>query len=549
MNVVDLAIKSVIVALVGIAVFSTLRKASAATRHFALALTLFSLCALPFVAPLLPTWQVPFLKVRTPAPQAKPTTTEAHVQPVPTSTPLAVPAQIDRESAVLIVWASIATLLGLRVVTRLSRLRNLERSLPMSSQPELQAIVAEYCRRHRRHFLLLEGEANEPPMTWGHTRPVLLLPSAAKEWSEDRLRSVLLHELAHVERGDWIVSLASEIVCALFWFNPLAWVIRKRLELESESAADDRVLSMGVPKTQYATHLVELLRDLNRFPKAADAAVAMARPGRLDSRVKAILEDRRSRRTVHGGATIGLVALVSGVVVIVGAAGPTIVHETDKVSHAVFNATNTNVTEEQGSSSNPAEASDLMEAARSSSDSMNSVNWADPSVHPAVTPPTSSLSRPAPLAKPTPARGSSSVISSRDGHHSASVTSGIGTELAVNALVSAESVHKIPTLGRLQPDSNDPDLAAEAKDINRELKEANADIKKAVIEANAEMAKEGIHMDISGLISGAIQSANVGLQQAKLSRATAKTIAAKTLEEVSKGLKSLPPSETKNKKH
>jgi beta-lactamase regulating signal transducer with metallopeptidase domain len=54
----------------------------------------------------------------------------------------------------------------------------------------------------RREATLLEGEFNAMPMTWGVVWPVLLLPACAHEWSTERMRMVLLHELAHVRRYD-----------------------------------------------------------------------------------------------------------------------------------------------------------------------------------------------------------------------------------------------------------------------------------------------------------------------------------------------------------
>src|SRR5881394_1420997 len=79
------------------------------------------------------------------------------------------------------------------------------------------------------------------PMTWGALRPVVLLPEAARAWAADRRREVLLHELAHVRRGDWAARLLAAVVCALHWFNPLAWMAARRMRDEQELACDDAV--------------------------------------------------------------------------------------------------------------------------------------------------------------------------------------------------------------------------------------------------------------------------------------------------------------------
>jgi len=57
-----------------------------------------------------------------------------------------------------------------------------------------------------RPIVLLRGRQNAMPMTWGFFRPKLLLPSEAESWSPQRRRIVLMHELAHIKRADFVVD-------------------------------------------------------------------------------------------------------------------------------------------------------------------------------------------------------------------------------------------------------------------------------------------------------------------------------------------------------
>jgi len=151
------------------------------------------------------------------------------------------------------------------------------------------------------------------PITWGTLRPVILIPTSARSWPAARLRSVLLHELAHVTRRDALAQALASVVCTLFWFNPLAWHAFRRLRAESEHACDDCVLRSGVGATAYARHLLAVARAARR-PHAFPAAAAMTeqRDGDLEHRVRAILDVRSARAPCgrNAGLALGLASLM-----------------------------------------------------------------------------------------------------------------------------------------------------------------------------------------------------------------------------------------------
>ncbi len=156
------------------------------------------------------------------------------------------------------------------------------------------------------------GQANiSVPMTFGWGRPVVLFPTSAEEWTDEERRSALAHELAHIRRGDWLLQMVSHVVVALTWFHPLTWVVRSRLLLQAEHAADDAVLAMGVRPSVYAEHLLARCSELAVL---RPAAVAMSpRPGQLEQRVRAILAPSRSRRAsrLATGLAVGAMALLA----------------------------------------------------------------------------------------------------------------------------------------------------------------------------------------------------------------------------------------------
>jgi len=130
-------------------------------------------------------------------------------------------------------------------------------------------------------------------MTWGLLRPVMLLPTEAEDWPAERRRAVLLHELAHMKRWDYLTQTIGWLACALHWLNPLAWFALRRMRVERELACDDYVLNAGLRPSTYAQHLLEIARGL-RGPCCV-GAVAMARSSGLEGRVRAILQVTGSR--------------------------------------------------------------------------------------------------------------------------------------------------------------------------------------------------------------------------------------------------------------
>lgn len=99
------------------------------------------------------------------------------------------------------------------------------------------------------------------PLTCGVLRPLILLPRSARDWDANRLRAVLLHELAHVQRRDCLAKYVAQISRGMLWWNPLAWIMVAALNREQELACDDAVLAAGVTPQDYASVLLASVRE------------------------------------------------------------------------------------------------------------------------------------------------------------------------------------------------------------------------------------------------------------------------------------------------
>jgi hypothetical protein len=148
---------------------------------------------------------------------------------------------------------------------------------------------------------LVEHEAVPGPMTFGVTRPVIVLPLDARDWSAAELKRALLHELEHIQRGDWIMQITARVVAALYWFHPLVWTAWRRLGLEAERSCDDAVV-ISEERTDYAEQLVTLAQRMSATP--VRPLLGMANRSDLSTRVTAVLDDRLRR----GRAGVALVA-------------------------------------------------------------------------------------------------------------------------------------------------------------------------------------------------------------------------------------------------
>lgn len=317
----DLSLKSLpLFLLAGLAAL-LLRRASASARHLVWLLLLGSLLCLPLCSALLPRWSLPVLTPRGSQPVFAPTPPIPSTPAPPASAPNAAPESASPQSTapvflaipaplaaaaptrplwpqrLLLLWLVGLVLVAAPILAGLARLGSLRRSgAPVSEGPvsEMALALARELGVLRPVFLLhASDDAARMPMTWGWARPVILLPAGASDWPVDRLRAVLLHELAHIRRGDWPCQMLAHLACALYWFHPLVWLAARQMRLESERACDDLVLTAGVAPSDYARHLLEVVRSLKHVHLTVPVALPMAQSSRVEGRIRAILEKRK----------------------------------------------------------------------------------------------------------------------------------------------------------------------------------------------------------------------------------------------------------------
>lgn len=129
------------------------------------------------------------------------------------------------------------------------------------------------------------SDAVQGPCVAGVWRPVLLMPSAARHWSDEEWRMVLAHESQHLRQRDLWAAWLPRLVCAVYWWHPLAHWLERQYHLESEALCDKAAVGHGHSVRPY----VEFLLALSSRSAIPSLAVGMARPSRLSQRLERLL--------------------------------------------------------------------------------------------------------------------------------------------------------------------------------------------------------------------------------------------------------------------
>ncbi len=296
----DMALKgAVVLALTG-AVAAGARSASAAARHLVWSIGLAASAVLPLLQWLLPEWGLAVL----PAPA-----TEAG------SVPAVAAAAPGLAGGLVWLWlAGTAVTLTVFLLGR-ARVRWLARAATPVDHGPWAALLVRVSGEIglSRRVRLLRARGSTMPMMWGVLRPTILIPRDADGWSPALRRDVMLHELAHVQRHDYLTQMIARLACALHWFDPLAWLGARRMRLERERACDDRVIDGGSSPCDYAEHLLAVARWHSTGVRAG--ALGMAGGSPLGDRLRAVLETGQTRRRVPRWAALGQTAAAALLVV------------------------------------------------------------------------------------------------------------------------------------------------------------------------------------------------------------------------------------------
>jgi beta-lactamase regulating signal transducer with metallopeptidase domain len=273
-----IALKSLLIAGLTLVVLKLMSRRSAAERSWVAHAGLLALLIMAFAPLILPSWnvQAPALLARSETPAITqsigiesgftPATKDALLVTGRSKAAKTAPGSpsrptLDPVAAATAIYAVPAAVLLFITFLALARLVALQARADVLVDGHWLSALARAQRRmgFKHGTALLTSDELNSPISWGLMRPVILLNSRAVE-ATGEAEAIIAHELAHVARLDWIKLLLARVATALFWFNPLVWLLAREAHQLREETADDTVLAANIADTDYAQLLVGVAR-------------------------------------------------------------------------------------------------------------------------------------------------------------------------------------------------------------------------------------------------------------------------------------------------
>jgi beta-lactamase regulating signal transducer with metallopeptidase domain len=203
----------------------------------------------------------------------------------------------------MLIWTSGIVLASLKIIIGKIGLLHLTKQAHRTRLEKYSSVVKQLSNilGIHREIVLITSSNCKLPFTCRVFKPIIVFPSDMVYWSKKRVQIVLLHELAHIRRMDFLTQLIARITCTFFWFVPPVWIAYTNLYLEQEQACDELVIKGGTKPTEYASHVVNIARRIKGHILLAGLFIARGRKKILEKRVTNVLKHRDFTEKVKGG--------------------------------------------------------------------------------------------------------------------------------------------------------------------------------------------------------------------------------------------------------
>ena len=199
--------------------------------------------------------------------------------------------------ALLITWGIGTAFITLWIAAGWLRIKQLISHSTLITEGRLVAQCATISQQLqvKRPFKIRISERTLMPMVAGTKNATLILPAGFEDWDSSKQIAVLAHEIGHIQRYDCSTQLLGQLLCAVYWFHPISWIINRKLQAEAEAACDDLAIRSGAGPSQYAEHLLTIARSLKGLRILSGTTAQMAKYSKLENRLRRILNRRMNR--------------------------------------------------------------------------------------------------------------------------------------------------------------------------------------------------------------------------------------------------------------
>jgi len=185
-----------------------------------------------------------------------------------------------------------------RVVLAHRKIRTIKRTMSLGIQ--LQQQIGNFAKKLNITQKVRVGFSQmvDVPCIVGFLKPVILLPITLSTYLEaEEIEAILMHELAHIKRNDYIINLLQQVITTLLFFNPCVLLINKIIGEERENSCDDLVVDSTQAPIVYAKALFKL--EQNRQNELQLALAVTGKKYQLLNRIERIMKTKKQMPSIR----------------------------------------------------------------------------------------------------------------------------------------------------------------------------------------------------------------------------------------------------------
>ena len=204
---------------------------------------------------------------------------------------------VSHSYTIMLVWVGIVLYKGTKMALGLQKMQVLKTKnvLPAGSYWENRIKELAIALHIKENISIVQSTMVKAPVVFGYFKPVILVPlGLLTQMPAEQVESVLLHELAHIKRKDYLVNVLQNILEIVFFFNPAVLWISGLIRTERENCCDDLVIKRIENRVDYIKALISCVEANQAKPSYAMGLSGS--DGQLLKRVNRMLDKKERKR-------------------------------------------------------------------------------------------------------------------------------------------------------------------------------------------------------------------------------------------------------------